>query len=124
MSELRDLGVEMRTKVLGEDGFAANPPREDQFTAPFSKLLLEYCWGSIWGDDTIDHRTRSLINVALLAALNRPGQFKTHLKGALNNGCTQAEISAVLQQVAVYAGIPAGAEAFRLAREVLGDDLV
>ncbi len=124
MSELRDKGIEMRKKVLGEDGFAANPPREDQFTAPFSDLLLEYCWGAVWGDDSLDHHTRSLINVALLAAMNRPSQFRTHLKGALNNGCTQQEIAAVLRQVGVYAGVPAAAEAFRLAREVLGDDLI
>lgn len=124
MSELREKGIEVRTKVLGESGFAANPPAEDEFSAPFANLLLEYCWGTIWADDTLDHKTRALINVALLASMNRASQFRTHLKGALNSGCTQAEISAVLQQVAVYAGVPAGAEAFRIAREVLGDDLV
>lgn len=112
-------GRQAREQVLGATQVAANPPREDDFSAPFSDLLLEYCWGTVWADETLPKHTRSLINIAILAAMNRQPQFRTHVKAARNNGCTLEEIQAVLIQVSVYAGIPAGAEAFRQARAAL-----
>ena len=81
--------------------------------------MTEYCWGKVWGRSTLTDRQRSLINLAMVSALNRGTEFKAHVRGALRNGCTVAEIRDTLQQVAVYCGIPAGVEAFRLAREVL-----
>lgn len=120
MEDRRERGRRARTEVLGAEQVAANPPREDDFSKPFSDLLLEYCWGTVWADDALPRRTRSLINVAVLAAMNRQPQFRTHVKAAVNNGCTLEEIQAALIQVSVYAGIPAGSEAFRQAREALG----
>lgn len=120
MEDRRERGRLAREQVLGAEQVAANPPREDDFNKPFSDLLLEYCWGTVWADDALPKRTRSLINIAVLAAMNRQPQFRTHLKAALNNGCTLEEIQAVLIQVSVYCGIPAGSEAFRQARETLG----
>lgn len=116
-------GRQAREQVLGAQQVAANPAREDDFSKPFSDLLLEFCWGTVWADDALPKRTRSLINIAVLAAMNRQPQLRTHLKAAVNNGCTLEEIQAVLIQVSVYCGIPAGAEAFRQARETLDLDL-
>ena len=118
----RERGRRARAEVLGAEQVAANPPREDEFSAPFSDLLLEYCWGTVWDDDTLPRKTRSLINIAVLAALNRQPQFRTHVKAAVNNGCSLEEIRAALIQVSVYGGIPAGSEAFRQAREALDLD--
>lgn len=120
MDERYDRGLRARSEVLGEEHVAANPPRSEGFTAPFSDLLMEYCWGTVWADETLPRHTRSLINIALLAAMNRQPQFRTHVKAARNNGCTVEEIQAVLIQVAVYCGIPAGSEAFRQAQDALG----
>ena len=119
MEERKERGRQAREQVLGAEQVAANPPREDAFNKPFSDLLLEYCWGTVWADDALPKRTRSLINIAILAAMNRQPQFRTHLKAAVNNGCTLEEIQAALIQVSVYCGIPAGSEAFRQARETL-----
>ncbi len=119
MEDRYERGRRARAEVLGEAQVAANPPREDGFSKPFSDLLLEYCWGTVWADDALPRRTRSLINIAILAAMNRQPQFRTHVKAAINNGCTLEEIQAVLIQVSVYCGIPTGSEAFRQAREAL-----
>ena len=93
----------------------------DDFTRDFQRLLTEYCWGAAWGRKALSRRDRSLLNLAMLGALNRPAELKLHLRGALRNGCTREEIEDTLIQLAVYAGIPAGVEAFRIAREVLAE---
>ena len=81
--------------------------------------MTEYCWGQVWTRPTLSDRQRSLINLAMISALNRSHEFKIHVRGAIRNGCTVEEIRDTLMQVAIYCGIPAGVEAFRLAREVL-----
>jgi 4-carboxymuconolactone decarboxylase len=90
----------------------------DDFTRDFQNIVSEYCWGAAWGREALTRRDRSLLNLAMLGALNRGHEFKLHLRGALRNGCTREEIQDTLIQLAIYAGIPAGVEAFRLAREV------
>jgi len=90
----------------------------DDFTRPLQELVTEYCWGSVWARPGLSRKTRSLINVAMLTALNRPHEVKLHVRGAMNNGCSKEEIMEVLLQTAIYCGVPAATDSFRLAREV------
>jgi len=85
-------------------------------------MVTEYCWGEVWGQGVLSKQQHSLLNLAMLSALNRPHEFKIHFRGALKNGCSLDELKETLRQVAVYCGIPAGVEAFRLAREVLDEE--
>ena len=112
-------GLSARRKVLGDDYVDRALAGADAFNAEFQELVTEYCWGTVWGRTTLTDKQRSLNNLSMMAALNRAEEFKLHLRGALRNGCTLDEIKDTLLQVAVYCGIPAGVEAFRLARQVL-----
>jgi 4-carboxymuconolactone decarboxylase len=113
-------GLEIRKEVLGDDYVEKSlaAARKDDFTAPLQELVTEYCWGAVWSREGLDRRTRSMLNLAMMAALDRQRELKLHLRGALNNGVSREEIREVLLQAAVYCGIPAGLEAFRTAREV------
>ena len=112
-------GLEVRKEVLGEEYVEKSlaAARKDDFTAPLQELVTEYCWGAIWSREGLDRRTRSMLNLAMMAALDRQPELKLHLRGALNNGVSREEIREVLLQATVYCGIPAGLEAFRTARE-------
>jgi 4-carboxymuconolactone decarboxylase len=112
-------GYEARSRVLGEEHVTRAFESADSFNLRFQELVTTYCWGEVWGQPTLSDRQRSLNNLCILAALNRPHEFKTHFRGAIGNGCTLDELKETLVQIAIYAGIPAGVEAFRLAREVL-----
>jgi 4-carboxymuconolactone decarboxylase len=116
--DLMDKGLQARKAVLGEAYVNAAMSRMDAFNEPLQQLVSEYCWGAIWTRPGLDRKTRSLLNLAMLTALNRGHEFKLHVQGALNNGVTRDEIMETLLQATVYAGVPAGVEAFRLAREV------
>jgi 4-carboxymuconolactone decarboxylase len=118
-AELFDVGLEARTRVLGEEYVTRAMASADSFNRAFQELVTTYCWGEVWGRSVLTDRQRSLNNLCLLAALNRGEEFKAHFRGALRNGCTLDELRDTLIQIAVYAGIPTGVEAFRLAREVL-----
>ena len=111
-------GLEARRRVLGNEYVDRALAGLDTFNTEFQHLVTDYCWGKAWTRATLDDRQRSLINLGMIAALNRADEFKTHVRGALRNGCTVDEIRDTLLQVAVYCGIPAGVEAFRLARLV------
>ena len=117
--ELFEVGLEARKRVLGNEYVERAFANADSFNIEFQKLVTEYCWGGVWGRSTLTDRQRSLNNLCLLAALNRPEEFKTHFRGALRNGCTLDELRDTLIQITIYAGIPAGVEAFRLGRQVL-----
>lgn len=119
--ELYETGLAIRREVLGADYVDASLAQADEFTAEFQRLITEYCWGAAWGRSALTRRDRSLLNLVLLGALNRGPEFKLHLRGALRNGCTRAEIQDALIQLTVYAGVPAGVEAFRLARSVFAE---
>ena len=93
----------------------------NDFNRDFQQMVTEYCWGNLWGREGLSHKQRSLNNLCLLAALNRSQELEAHVRGALTNGCTIDEIRETLLQVAVYAGIPAGVEAFRVAGRVLAE---
>ncbi|MDF3214211.1 4-carboxymuconolactone decarboxylase [Mesorhizobium sp. M7A.F.Ca.CA.001.09.2.1] len=114
-----DKGFEIRKSVLGAEFVEKSFASADDFNRPMQELVTEYCWGAVWGRDTLDKKTRSMLNLAMLSALNRPHELKMHVKGALTNGVTKDEIREVLLQVAIYAGVPAGVDAFRLAREAM-----
>ena len=111
-----DKGLALRKEILGEPYVEKQLREADDFNKPLQEMVTEYCWGWLWNRPGLPKKTRSMLNLALLATLNRHQEFKIHVKGALKNGCTRAEISEVLLQVAMYSGIPAGVEAFRLAR--------
>jgi 4-carboxymuconolactone decarboxylase len=117
--DLFDVGLEARKRVLGDEYVERAFANADSFNLEFQKLVTEYCWGEVWGRPTLTDAQRSLNNLCLLAALNRPEEFKTHFRGALRNGCTLDELRDTLIQITIYAGIPAGVEAFRLGRQVL-----
>lgn len=117
--DLFETGLKIRKAVLGEAYVEKSLGAADDFNRDFQTLVTEYCWGAGWGRSALSLRDKSLLNLVMLGALNRPHEFKLHLKGALTNGCTVEEIKDTLIQLAIYAGIPAGVEAFRLAREVM-----
>jgi 4-carboxymuconolactone decarboxylase len=88
---------------------------------PMQELTTEYCWGAVWGREGLSHKTRSMLNLAMISCLNRPHELKMHVKGALKNGVTKDEIREVFLQVAIYAGVPAGVDSFRIAREAFAE---
>lgn len=121
-SERFDAGLKVRKEVLGEEYVENALAKADSFNCEFQELVTEYCWGEVWGQGVLTKQQHSIINISMLAALNRPHEFKIHFRGALINGCSLDELKETLRQIAVYCGIPAGVEAFRLAREVLNEE--
>jgi len=119
--DLLAAGLAARAEVLGKEYVERSYKNADDFNRPFQEIVSEYCWGAVWTDDTLPRKTRSMLNLVMLTALNRSTELKLHIRGALNNGCTREEIRAVLIQAAIYCGIPAGVEAFRCAREVFAE---
>lgn len=118
-SEQFDRGLKCRKEVLGEAYVEASLKKADDFNRDFQEIVTEYCWGGTWGRGVLSKRDRSILNLGMLAALNRQTEFKLHFKGAITNGLSMQELREILIQIAVYCGIPAGVEAFRVAREVL-----
>ncbi len=116
--ELFEKGLAIRKSVLGAEYVDKALASADDFNRPLQELTTEYCWGWCWGREGLDKKTRSIINLAMISALNRPHEVKVHVRGALTNGLTKDEIREVLLQVAIYCGIPAGVDSFRLAKEV------
>lgn len=116
-----DKGLSIRKEVLGEDYVNAALKNADDFNRPFQEMLTEYCWGACWGRDGLPRKTRSMLNLAMIAILNRPHELRAHLKGALTNGVSRDEIREIFMQVMIYAGAPAAVDAFRTAREVFAE---
>ncbi len=117
-----ETGMSIRREVLGDEYVDKAMASADEFTADFQRFVTEYCWGACWGRDGLERKQRSLLNLGLLAALNRGEEFELHFRGALRNGCTHEEIRETLIQVGVYAGVPAAVSAFRIARRILAED--
>ncbi len=111
-------GEQIRREVLGSAHVERSLSAATEFSRPLQELVTEYCWGAIWSRPGLDRRTRSLLNIAMLAGLNRQGELAVHVRGAINNGCTQDEIGEALLQAAVYCGLPAALEATRTAQSV------
>ena len=116
---LFEKGLEMRRAVLGAEYVDRSIANVDEFNKPFQKLVTEWCWGEVWTRPGLDKKTRSLLNLAMLTALNRPNEVRLHVRGAINNGVTKAEIQEVLLQTCIYCGVPAALESFRIASEVI-----
>jgi 4-carboxymuconolactone decarboxylase len=114
-----DEGLAVRKEVLGEAHVERSLGKVTEFSRPIQELVTEYCWGGIWTREGIDRRTRSMINLAMLTALNRSHELGVHVRGAINNGVTPEEIQEVLMQTAIYVGVPAALEAFRVAENVI-----
>jgi 4-carboxymuconolactone decarboxylase len=112
-------GLEIRKSVLGKEFVEKSIASADDFNRPLQELVTEYCWGAVWGREGLTKKTRSIINLAMISALNRPHELKMHVKGALRNGLTREEIREVLLQVAIYCGVPTAVDSFRVAREAL-----
>ena len=119
--ELFETGLRIRKEVLGEEYVERSLANADDFSKDFQRLVTEYCWGAGWGRSALSKRDRSLLNLVMIGSLNRMHEFRLHLRGAITNGVTKAEIQDALIQLAIYAGIPAGVEGFRIAREVFAE---
>jgi 4-carboxymuconolactone decarboxylase len=119
--ELYDAGLAVRREVLGDASVDASLEGADQFSLPMQELMTEYCWGAIWTRPGLDRRSRSILNIGMLAALNRPDELAGHIRGAIVNGVSKEEIRECLLQVAVYVGVPAGLGVFKVARKVFDE---
>jgi len=119
--KMHDKGLSVRKAVLGEAYVTNALKNVDEFNQPFQELLNEYCWGAVWGREELPRKTRSMINIAMISILNRPHELRAHLRGALNNGVTRVEIREILMQVAIYGGMPAAVDSFRVAREFFAE---
>jgi 4-carboxymuconolactone decarboxylase len=116
-----DKGLEIRKAVLGKEYVENAINSADDFNRPMQELVTEYCWGAVWGRPGLERKTRSFLNLAMLSALNRPHEIETHVRGALNNGVSREEICEVFLQVAIYCGVPAAIDSFRIARRVFDE---
>jgi len=112
-------GLKVRKAVLGPDYVENALSSATEFNWPMQEFVTEYCWGTVWCRPGLDRKTRSIINLAMLTALNRPHEIEVHVRGALNNGLTPAEIAEIFLQTAVYCGVPAAVDSFRVAKKVL-----
>jgi 4-carboxymuconolactone decarboxylase len=119
--ETFERGLEIRKDVLGKEFVEQSLSTADDFNMPMQELTTEYCWGAVWGRDGLPRATRSMLNLAMISALNRPHELKMHIKGAIRNGVTREQIREVFLQVAIYCGIPAGVDSFRIAREAFAE---
>ena len=116
--EAFDKGLQTRREVLGADYVDNAIKNADDFNMPMQDLVTEYCWNEIWNRPGLDRKTRSIINLAMLTALNRPHELKLHVRGAINNGLTKEEIREVFMETAIYCGVPAAIDSFRNAKEM------
>ena len=121
MNKQFDVGLKRRKATLGEDYVDKNLAAADDFTRPFQEAMTAWCWGFGWGDDALDPKTRSLMNLTMLGALGKMHEFELHLRGALNNGVTKDEIRASIHVIGIYCGVPQALECFRHARKVLDE---
>ena len=120
-SKMFEKGISKRRKVLGDEYVDKALASADEFGADLQKLITEYAWGEVWNKESLTDKERSMINLGMIAALNRPHELKLHIKGALNNGLTKDQIRDIFLQVTVYCGAPAGIDSMRLAREVFAE---
>lgn len=116
-----ELGLNKRKATLGAEYVENNLKAADEFNQPFQEAMTEWCWGFGWGDEAIDAKTRSLMNLTMIAALGKMHEWELHLNGAITNGCSVEEIRAAIHAIAIYCGVPQGVECFRIARKVLDE---
>jgi len=119
--EAFEQGLKTRREVLGAEWVDKAIASADDFNREFQQLVTQYCWNEVWNRPGLERRTRSMLNLAMLMALGKPHELALHVRGAINNGVTKDEIKEVLLQATIYCGVPAGVDAFRVAREVFRD---
>ncbi len=120
--ELFEKGLAKRKATLGAEYVEKNLAAADDFNRPFQEAMTEWCWGFGWGDETIDVKTRSMMNLTMIAALGKMAEWELHFKGAINNGVTKEELRAIIHAISIYCGVPQGVECFRIARKVLEEE--
>jgi len=120
--ESYDKGLEIRRAVLGSDHVDRNLAEADDFTRPMQELVTETAWGQVWSRPGLDRRTRSMLNLAMLTALNRPHELRVHVRGALRNGVTREEIREIFLHTSQYCGWPATLDSFRTAKEIFAEE--
>ena len=118
-SEKFERGLKTRREVLGADYVDRSIAQADEFNWAMQQLTTEWCWDEIWNRPGLDRRSRSILNLGMIAALNRPHELKLHIRGAINNGLTKDEFKEIFLQIGVYCGVPAALDSFRIAKEVL-----
>ena len=116
-----ELGLAKRRATLGKDYVDKALANATPFSREFQELVTEYCWGAGWGDETLNARTRSMLNLTMIAALNRMHEWELHFRGALRNGVSVPELKAIITQITIYCGVPAGVDSFRVAREAFAE---
>lgn len=119
--KLFETGLQQRKGTLGADYVDRVIRGADEFNRPFQEAMTAWCWGFGWGDDAIPARTRSMINLPMLAALNRMEEFELHFRGAIRNGVSREELRALLHVIAIYCGVPAAVSSFRIANRVFAE---
>ncbi|NRP29650.1 MULTISPECIES: carboxymuconolactone decarboxylase family protein [unclassified Aliiroseovarius] len=119
MDDLFKAGMAKRKATLGAEYVEKNLAAADEFSRPFQEAMTAWCWGFGWGDEAIDAKTRSLMNLSMIGALGKMHEWELHLDGAINNGVSFEEIRAAIHVIAIYCGVPQGVECFRIARKVL-----
>lgn len=119
MDDMFEKGLAKRKATLGADYVEKNLAAADDFTRPFQEAMTAWCWGFGWGDEVIDAKTRSMMNLAMIGALGKMHEWEIHLKGAISNGVSVEEIRAIIHVVGIYCGVPQSLECFRVARRVL-----
>lgn len=120
--QLYQRGLEKRKATLGAEYVENSLSRASDFSKEFQSFITEYCWGAAWGDETLDPKTRSIMNLTMIAALNRMHEWELHFRGALTNGVTRDELKAILTQITIYCGVPVGVECHRIANSVLAQE--
>jgi 4-carboxymuconolactone decarboxylase len=121
-NERFEKGLDIRREVLGPEYVEKSIANADDFNRELQQLVTEYCWGEVWSRPGLERKLRSVANIAFLTALNRPHELKLHVKGALNNGVSPAEIKEILLQAAIYCGVPAALDSFRIAKEAIAEN--
>ncbi len=120
--DLFETGLAKRKGTLGAEYVDKVFEGADEFNKPFQEAMTSWCWGFGWGDETLDPKTRSMVNLPMLAALNRMEEFELHFRGAIHNGVSKEELRALLHVISIYCGVPAGVSCFRVAKRVLAEE--
>jgi len=116
-----ELGLARRKATLGAGYVEKNLAASDDFSRPFQEMMTEWCWGFGWGDDCIDAKTRSMMNLAMIGALGKMHEWELHCRGAIGNGVTREQLRAIIHVIAIYCGVPQSLECFRVARKVMAE---
>ena len=120
--DLFEKGIKQRVSTVGEDYVKKNLEEADEFSRPFQEAMTAWCWGFGWGDEVIDAKARSMMNLSMIGALGKMTEWETHFRGAIKNGVSKNELRAIIHVIGIYCGVPQAVECFRVARKVLEEE--